>query len=110
MATNVTFTYEGDEYTLEYNENAIRLLDKQFDFSLNSIEKVQLSDVPNMFFVALRMHHPRVSKKDADAMYSRIGGKTDLLAALVEMYAEAVQAIIEEPEEGEAISWKKSEA
>lgn len=110
MATNVSFTYEGDEYTLEYNENAIRMLDKQFDFSLNSIEKVQLSDVPTLFFVALRMHHPRVVKKEADAMYAKMGNKTDLLAALVEMYAEAVQAIIEEPEEGEALSWKKNEA
>lgn len=110
MAINVKFSYDGSEYTLEYNEAAIRLLDKSFDFSINSIEKMQISDMPEMFFAALRMHHPTVGKAKSDEIFSAISDKTGLLAVLSEMYVEAVSAILDEPEEGKAITWARSEA
>lgn len=110
MAINIKFNYGGSEYTLEYNEAAVRLLDKTFDFSINSIEKAQVSDVPDMFFAALKMHHPEVSKAKSNEMFAVIGDKAGLLAVLVEMYVEAVSAILDEPEEGKAVAWARSEA
>lgn len=110
MAMNITFEHDGEEYVLEYNEAAIKLLDKRFDFSIDSIGKTQLSDVPDLFYVSFLMHHPRVTKKQSDAIYKLVEDKYGLLEALVSMYTEAVNAVFEEPEEGKGISWRKNEA
>ena len=109
MATNITFTYDGDDYTLEYNREALRVLDSKYDFSLSDIERLQVSKIPDLFHCAFLMHHPQVRRKTTDEVWDALGEKDELISALTEMYAEAINSIMgETPKRGKAVSWQRN--
>lgn len=102
----IRFEYEGDEYVLEFNRNALRMLDERYDFSYNDLEKLQVSKLPDLFYCAFMMHHSNVKRSKSDEIWDMLGGKEDVIMTLIEMYAGVMNSIMESnAEEGKAIAW-----
>lgn len=109
MATSITFSYDGEDYTLEYNRNSIRVLERKYKFTINDLEELRVSSLPDMFACAFIMHHPDVKRSLVDEIYDSMGNKADLVEALCTMYAEVVDSIMnDEPSKGKATSWQMS--
>ena len=100
------FEYGGTEYTLEFNRSSLRTLDNKYDFSINDIEKMQVSSIPDLFYCAFLMHHGSVKYATTEEIWALIPNKDEAISTLLEMYAGAINSIMDdEVPQGKAISW-----
>lgn len=106
MAKSIEFEYDGTAYVLEYNRRALRMLDEKYKFSIEDIEKLQVSKIPDLFYCAFVMHHPTVKRETVDAIWDSMGDKGELVGALGEMYVEVIESMMGEPEKGKPTSWR----
>lgn len=107
---SISFSWEGSTYTLEYNRAAAELLEKKFGINIIKMasgEEMRITDLPELFRVALMMHHPNMKTSTANTLYDLLSNKDELYIALVEMLSATVSDVFEEPEEGKAISWTR---
>lgn len=90
----------GDVYVLEYNRDSIKFAEAR-GFKAQSLEEgISISNMEELFFAAFRMHHPNVSKADADRiLYDEIGGFPEgMLERLVELYMVPFTSLIQDGE------------
>lgn len=107
-AKQLFLTNEGKRYTLEYNRNSIRQMERQ-GFKINDSEGMPVSTVTALFNGAFLMHHRNIDPKTLDALYDTIRNKEDFLAKLSEMYSEPMLALVGEPEGDEGnTTWEAS--
>lgn len=108
MAKQLTITYDEKEYTLEFNRDSVRLLERA-GFDPNLLGSQPVSMLPMLFEGAFRMHHRRLDKDVISRIYKSMKNKDKLLEALAEMYREPIEALFDEPEENEGnAEWGKN--
>ncbi len=108
MAKTITIPFEGREYTLEYNRDAVKLMERA-GFDVDLIRSKPMNMLPMLFEGAFHMHHRRADKDVIRKMFDKIKGKDELMAALLEMYNEPLSALFDEPEEDEGnVTWGKN--
>ena len=95
MATPLKFEYEGKEYTLEFNREAIRVAER-LGFEIDKFDSKVLSNTEDLFYLAFRMHHPEVKMDEAmKILYEGFGGlQNEEVKQLVELFAEPYSALI----------------
>ena len=106
-AKQIILNHEGKKYTLEYNRNSIRQMERQ-GFRINDSEGMPMSTVTAMFNGAFIMHHRNIDPKTLDAIYDSINNKEDFLGKLSEMYSEPMIALVDEPEDEGNATWEAS--
>lgn len=107
MATSISFSYDGEDYTLEFNRSSVSVLERKYKFTINDVEELRVSAFPDLFACAFIMHHPNVKRSVVDEIFDSMGSKSELIEALCEMYIEVVQSVMsEEPAKGKATSWQ----
>lgn len=107
-AKQLFLTNEGKRYTLEYNRNSIRQMERQ-GFKINDSDGMPMSTVTALFNGAFIMHHRNIDAKTLDALYDTIKDKENFLAKLSEMYSEPMLALVSEPEDNEGnTTWEAS--
>lgn len=91
--SKITFTYDGTNYILEFDrDSANRTALNGLDVSKLSGE--QIITGPKMIFEgALFKHHGRLSKRKVEEIFESFDEKTELIGALTEMYAQAVESV-----------------
>lgn len=94
----ITILYEDKEYTLEFNRNSIRQMERQ-GFVARSIDDMPMSMIMSLVSGAFLMHHRNLRESEIEKIYASIKNKENFLAKLSEMYAEPVMALMEEPED-----------
>lgn len=106
MAKQILFTYEGTDYTLEYNRKSVVELEKR-GFVVNKINTEPLEQLSLLFYGAFLMHHPNTSRAKTDEICEALGNKEELWSSLTEMYAEPVNAFMGgEEDDGEGkVKW-----
>lgn len=89
MATPLKFEYEGKEYTLEFNREAVRMAERS-GFDVENFDAKVLSNSEDLFYFSFRMHHPEVTMEDAmDILYKGFGGlKAEEVRQLIELFSE----------------------
>lgn len=108
MAKTITIPYNGTEYTLEFNRDSVKLMEKA-GFSIENIRTQPMTMLPMLFEGAFYMHHRRVDKDIIRKMYGKIKGKDELLEALVVLYNEPISTLFDEPEDDEGnVEWGKN--
>ena len=108
MAKTITFPYNGVEYTLEFNRDSVKMLERA-GFSTEAISTKPMTMLPMLFEGAFHMHHRRADKDVIRKIYEKIKGKDELMVALLEMYNEPLSTLFDEPEEGEGnVTWGKN--
>lgn len=107
-AKQIILTHEGKKYTLEYNRNSIRQMERQ-GFRLNDSDGMPMNTVTSLFNGAFLMHHRNIAPQTLDAIYDSITKKEDFLAKLAEMYSEPMAALVSEPEDEQGnATWEAS--
>lgn len=107
-AKQLFLTHEGKRYTLEYNRNSIRQMERQ-GFKINESDGMPMSTVMSLFNGAFIMHHRNIDPKTLDDLYDTVPNKETFLAKLSEMYSEPMLALMSEPEDNEGnTTWEAS--
>lgn len=105
MAKQLTFTYEGKDYTLEFTRRTVAEMEKK-GFIASDITDKPMTTLPALFAGAFLAHHRFVKSDIIDNIYSKLTKKEDLIGKLAEMYNEPILTLVEEPEEAEGnLDW-----
>ena len=108
MAKTITFSYKDKDYTLEYTRSAVATMERQ-GFVAADIDIKPMLTLPALFAGAFLAHHSSVKREVIDEIYKKLPNKREFLAKLGEMYAEPIESLTAEPEEGEGnIAWGSS--
>jgi hypothetical protein len=102
--SKIAITYEKNTYELEYNRNAVRMMEGQ-GFNIDTLTTQPVTMIPLLFYGAFSKNHTGIKRNLVDKIYDSLSNKQGLIAALVEMYAETVNTLMEgSPEtEGNAV-------
>lgn len=105
MAKQLTFTYDGKDYTLEFTRRTVAEMEKK-GFIASDITDKPMTTLPALFAGAFLAHHRFVKSDIIDNIYSKLTKKEDLISKLAEMYNEPILTLVEEPEEAEGnLDW-----
>lgn len=108
MAKQIRFEYEGTRYTLEFNRNAIRKMERG-GFVAEDIQTRPMTVLPELFAGAFIMHHPYLKRDKIDAIYEKMTNRMKLIERLGEMYQEPLLALLDEPESDAGnVTWEEN--
>lgn len=97
---------DGEEFTLEFSRESIRFAEAR-GFDIDEVAKYPMTRVPELFWYAFRMHHPRISKEQAERiLIDDMGGMPKGMAErLGQLYAAPFEALSQD-DEGEGKNCK----
>lgn len=98
MAKTITIKFEGEEYTLEFTKDTVRQMENS-GFRISDIQTRPMTVLPELFQGAFLANHRRVSQKTIERMYAKIPHKDEFVVALAELYADPINAFMDEPED-----------
>ena len=105
MSKQLTFTYDGKDYTLEFTRRTVAEMEKK-GFIASDITDKPMTTLPALFAGAFLAHHRFVKEDIINDIYSKLTKKEDLIGKLAEMYNEPILALVEEPEKAEGnLDW-----
>ncbi len=102
--SKIAIKYEKETYELEFNRNAVRMMEGQ-GFNVDALTSQPVTMIPLLFYGAFAKNHTGIKRNLVDKIYDSLSNKQALIGALVEMYAETVNTLMEgSPEtEGNAV-------
>lgn len=95
----ITFEFEGKEYTLEYTKNSVRQMERR-GFVLEELTSKPINNFLDLFAGAFLSKHPQVKREKIEEIYESLHGRQKLINALVDMYTETIEYLIDECDEG----------
>lgn len=102
MSKQISFEYENKPYVLEYT---LRTAGQANDdgFILDQLGDKPALMIPKLVYWAFVRHNRGITRKQTDEIYQWIRDKSGFIAALADMYADAVNSLIDDDDdEGEA--------
>lgn len=104
MAKQIVLTYNGDDYTLEFNRKIVKRMEEN-GFVVDTNKPATM--ISDLFKGAFMMHHKRISPDLVEEIWDAQRGKDKLLGELVSMYTEPIASLMDEEEgEDENPTWK----
>lgn len=104
MAKQIVFTHEGKEYTLAFTRSTVKIMEAN-GFNAEELRAKPNLNIEKLFAGAFLANHNRVKQDVINRIFASLPNKDELLAKLVEMYNEPMEALFAEPDEGNAVSW-----
>lgn len=102
----VVTTSEGVSYELGYTRATEQVMERQ-GFRYKEMEDKPATMIPLLVHGAFLLNHRSVSNETVDKVYDQIGDKDGFLAALLELYAEPLNAMLQEDSSKEKkATWK----
>lgn len=100
----------GKEYKLEYNRKAVQSMEQAYDFNIDEISSKPMTMIPLLFQGAFIMHHKTLSPEKIESIYEQIPGKDELIQALIEMYSDTFNTLLDDPKGAKSknAAWTKS--
>lgn len=95
--SKINLTYGKTEYVLEYNRQSVKTMENQ-GFILEELTKKPANMIPLLFAGAFIKNHSGkngVKRKVIDEIFDNIDNRTELMEALMEMYAETLGSLTE---------------
>lgn len=89
---------EDKEYTLEFSRRTVVNAQRSGFDALQLVDPhTMLYAVDDLFFYSFAMHHPEVTREDADKIIGEIGGiSSELVERLSDLYAYGVESLYTE--------------
>jgi len=104
MAKQLTFTYKGKDYTLEFTRRTVRQMEDAGFIASDVAEKPM--QILRLFSGAFLAHHRSVKTDVIEEIYASLPNKDALISALIDMYNEPIEALMDEPtEESGNVEW-----
>ena len=110
MNKKIEFNYDGVDFTLEYDRNAVIYMEKE-GLDISAIQTKPLTMIEILWKGAFLKNHKRTNIDTIQKIYDSIPNKSDLNAALSEMFLETYSALIgdsENTDDAKNIVWKMS--
>ena len=108
MSKQLTFNYDGTDYTLEYTKDSVRTMERN-GFVADDLFAKPMSLLPELFAGAFLAKHRWNKRAKIDEIFDHMTNRAELLAKLVEMYREPMEAIMKDPEDSEGnVAWTAS--
>lgn len=105
IAKVINFSYQGKDYTLEYDRKTVKLMERR-GFNVNELDAKPLTLLPQLFWGAFQKHHKGITQEITDEILMRFTNRDDLFGKLSEMYADPVTVLFDEPDENEGnVNW-----
>lgn len=111
MAEVIPFTdpKDGAEYQIEYDRDSVRFAESigMNLAALTDANRLRSRDVPiatimsQAFYAGLIKHQPTMTQAKSDDIWSRVSGKEEVFAALLEMIQEPYTSLLAEPEDSD---------
>ena len=97
-AKHITLSYEGKDYTLEFDRRTVGVLERR-GFDINSIDSKPMTLLPMLFWGAFQKHHRSVQQDTTDKILKTLKKRDELFAKLTEMYLEPITTLVNDDEE-----------
>lgn len=108
MAKQITFTYKGTDYTLEFTRRTVQDMERE-GFVVDEVQSKPMSALPALFAGAFKAHHRFIKRDLIDEIYESMPDKEKLIGKLAEMYNEPIMTLLTEPEGDEKkVNWTAS--
>lgn len=108
MNKQLTFTFEGKEFILEFTRRSVEMMERN-GFVASEVRDKPMSTLPALFAGAFLAHHRFVKQDVIDRIYEKMINKQELIGKLAEMYNEPINALVNDPEEDEGnVNWTAS--
>ena len=104
--SKIQFQSEGATYTLEFDRETAMEAERLYDISVNEVSQGKVSYLAPLFFAALKKHHPHMKATTKQALFDKMGNRAELYQRLSVMFAETASSVLEDPDEGNALTWK----
>lgn len=107
MSTKIEFNYKNKDYTLEYNRDAIKLIEKQ-GFNAEKFTEQPATMVELAFEGSFIKNHAKTTRAEVEEIYSLFKNKRELINQLIIMIQETYSTLFDENEEDDSknIEWK----
>lgn len=97
MRKKITFTYENEKYTLEFDAYSLKKMEERgFDFNRGT-ENIPITLINDIFKGAFIKHHDNLSSEKIDEIYGALTNATKdgttLNDAIAEMFSQAISSI-----------------
>lgn len=102
MVKPIILKSKDTEYTLEFNKESVKFAEQR-GFKYEEVAEFPMTKIPEFFFYAFRMHHPKVARNQTDAiLFEELGGIPDgMIDRLVDLYLQPFEALTVVEEGGE---------
>lgn len=98
MSKKIQFEFENKQYELEYTLRTAGQANED-GFILDQLSDKPALMIPKLVYWAFVRHHKGINRKTTETIYEWIRDKNGFITALAEMYAEAVNALVDTDEE-----------
>lgn len=98
--SQIKFSDGKKEYTLEYTLRTAAIAERN-GLNVQELDTNPAFQIPILVNGAFQAHHKGMTRKQTDELYKEITKKNDFISALVEMYAEAVNALVDTEDESD---------
>ena len=107
MNKKIEFEDNGEKYILEYNREAIEIMERQ-GFVASEMVKKPMTMLPLAFQGLFYKNHKNVRKSFIDECYDRFPNKNELIEAIAEMINETYESLTDENVKNEKVNldWK----
>lgn len=102
--SKITVSYEKKDYVLEYSRQSVRTMEAQ-GFAIDDISTKPVTMIPMLFQGAFIKNHRGIKRNLMDEIYDEISDKTGLISALMELYAETLNTLMDDKEDAGNATW-----
>lgn len=102
--SKIVLNHNKKEYVLEYNRQSVKMMEGQ-GFVLDEITTKPVTMIPLLFQGAFLKNCKGTKRAVIDEIFDGIGNKSDLMSALIEMYADTLSSLTDDVEEGN-VTWE----
>lgn len=103
--TQITLSYKGEKYVLEYDRASVKLLEAN-GFVLNEFLTKPMSNIELAFTGAFIKNHKKTQQTVIDEIFKSCPKKGDLVAVLTQMIQETYESLLEEPSDEGNVDWE----
>lgn len=92
MEKTINFNYKGKDYTLEFNRESVKAIERA-GFRIEDLANKPVTAIELLFYGAFKMHHPTVKMAKTVEIYKTLNHKKELVDKLVEIYGYVLDAM-----------------
>ena len=104
MNTKINLTYDGQDYTLEFDRMTIKMLEN-VGFNYEQFMEKPMTNVELAFTGAFVKNHPKTKQDVIGAIYEACPDKGELIATLSIMINECYESLLSEGDKGK-VTWE----
>lgn len=101
MANRLTIHLGKEDYIIEFNRSIVVSMEDR-GITPDAISAKPMNTIPRFFLWGLKMHRPKIKQEEADEVWDAIVGKEELVPKMIEMWANAQDSLMQEPEGDDA--------